>query len=186
MPVPGTVTVFCRVTVPAEFVALSVYCVVTDGETTRSPAGETWPIDGLMLTVFALVTSQASVVLAPAPESTSGVAVKLLMTGTVVGPIVTVAARVDVPEALVALKMYVVVCVGFTVRLVPVTVPPGEMLRLVALLTVQLNVDDWPAEMDSGVARKAVIAGDPAGPSPTRVTRTVRVTLSEPFHAVRV
>jgi hypothetical protein len=67
---------------------------------------------------------------------------KELMTGEVVGLTVTVAKRDEVPMELLALRTYVVVAVGDTVvLLVPVTVPPGVMLRLVASDTLQLRVD---------------------------------------------
>ncbi|PTL75285.1 hypothetical protein DAT35_55595 [Vitiosangium sp. GDMCC 1.1324] len=75
-----------------------------------------------------------------------------------------------------------VVAVGLTTTLVPVTVPtPGEMLRLVAPVTVQLSVALWPRLIVAGAAENVVMVG-----GGTTVTVAVDVTLPAPFVAVSV
>ena len=52
-----------------------------------------------------------------------------------------------------------VVAVGATERELPVTAPMPAIESEVALLTVQLKVDDWPEAMVLGVAPNAVMVG---------------------------
>lgn len=74
--------------------------------------------------------------------------------------IATVAVDVAVPPAPVAVRVYVVVAVGLTDLLVPVTVPtPWLMLRLVAPETVQLSSELWPKVIVAGDALKTVMLG---------------------------
>ena len=87
---------------------------------------------------------------------------KLLITGAVdeTGVTVTVVDCMAFVAPLVAVRVYVVLVVGETVVLVPVTVPtPGVIERLVALLTDQFNVALLPAVMVEGVAAKLAITG---------------------------
>ncbi|PTL75283.1 hypothetical protein DAT35_55585 [Vitiosangium sp. GDMCC 1.1324] len=75
-----------------------------------------------------------------------------------------------------------VVAVGLTDTLVPVTAPtPDEMLRLVAPVTVQLSVELWPRLIVAGAAENVVMVG-----GGTTVTVAVAVTLPALFEAVRV
>jgi hypothetical protein len=58
----------------------------------------------------------------------------------------------------------VVVEAGLTAREDPLTVPtPGARLRVVAPVTLQARVLDWPAVTVGGVAVKALMAGGLAG-----------------------
>ena len=63
------------------------------------------------------------------------------------------------PLELVAVKVYVVVCVGETETEVPVTGPIPEMEREVAPVVVQKRVALWPAAMDAVLAEKAEMVG---------------------------
>ena len=77
---------------------------------------------------------------------------------------VTVAGAVTLPEVLVAVSVYVVVLVGLTTVLVPVTGPTfASMLRLVAPDTTQDKVLLCPAPMPAGVAVKLLIVGAGTG-----------------------
>ena len=80
-----------------------------------------------------------------------------------VPPTVTTVVAVSVPLLLVAVNVYVVVAVGFTVTLVPVTVPILlSIVRLVGTpVMVQLSCDPVPAAMLAGFAVKLVICGAP-------------------------
>ncbi len=67
---------------------------------------------------------------------------------------------VDEPPALVAVSVYVVVAVGATWTLVPVTVPtPGAMERVSAPLTDQESVAVPPEATAVGEARKPWMIG---------------------------
>src|SRR5436190_4981309 len=83
----------------------------------------------------------------------AGLAVKLATTGTAALTVtVTLHEELEPPPS--AVTVYVVVCVGVTVR-VPIlsTGPiPGWMLTEAAFTVVQANVADWPGLMVDGVA----------------------------------
>ena len=80
-------------------------------------------------------------------------------------PTVTIVLALVEPYAFVATKVYSVVAAGLTCLLDPVTVPmPGVMLRLVAPVTLQLNVLEPPGAILAGLALKLVMTGGlPAG-----------------------
>ena len=71
-----------------------------------------------------------------------------------VGVTVTVTWDPALPAELVAVRLYVVVCVGETEVDVPVTEPMPliEMVGVGLPETDQASVLDWPAVMDAGVA----------------------------------
>jgi hypothetical protein len=89
---------------------------------------------------------------------------------------VTTAVAVALPDALVAVSTYVVVVDGETVVLPElVRLPnPWSMVTDVAFDTLQLRVDEPPAEMVAGAALKELIVGTPAGEGvPDTTTCTV-------------
>jgi len=72
-------------------------------------------------------------------------------------------AETLLPEALVAVIVYTVVEVGITARLpVKATFPiPWSILTILAPETLQLSVEDWPAEIVSGFAvNESITASD--------------------------
>ena len=84
-----------------------------------------------------------------------------MATETAVPPVtVTVLVAVELPPALVAVKVYVVVELGVTVTEVPVTGPGvGEMLSVSAPVTDQFSVTLCPAVMLAAEAVKLEIVG---------------------------
>ena len=94
---------------------------------------------------------------------------------------VTVAVAVTVPNLFVAVRVYVVVCVGWTSR-VPAngTCPTvGAMLTLSAFSTCQTKVDVLPDTMLKGPAEKRIMRGAVPG-----VTETPTLQVSEVLVAV--
>jgi hypothetical protein len=182
-----TATVTVAVAVPLAPVALRVYVVVWDGVRSRLPvAGRgLWSV-GVRRTVSALVVCQVRVVASPWTR-VLGVAVKLEMVGMVGDAAVTatVTVAVVVPPEPVALRMYVVVCVGVTSRL-PDT---GRILSAVgvretvwALVVLQFRVVLSPATMVVGTAMKLVMVGEER----ELVTVTVTVALAIAISSVMV
>jgi hypothetical protein len=137
------------------------------GVTTFVPEGPvTVPTPWLMERDVAPLVVQARVALWPR-AIVAGVTVKELI-ATLGARTVTVAVAVELPEALLAVSVYVVVAVGVTTFVVPVTIPmPGLMARLIAPDTLQLRVLLCPAVRDAGDAAKAAIVGVPKAPTDT-------------------
>jgi hypothetical protein len=102
----ATVTVTCRVTEPAELVAVNVYVVVAAGEQVALPDAGTDGAPGITDMDVAPVTLQLNVELPPAVILT-GLAVKELITGTETGAAatVTVTCRVTEPAIFVAVSV---------------------------------------------------------------------------------
>ena len=89
------------------------------------------------------------------------------------------------PVAFVAVKTYVVVALGVTLRLVPVTVPiPWSMPSDVAPVTLQLRVLACPPVMDAGEAENEAMTG--AEPATTAATVTVACAVLVPDEFVAV
>lgn len=110
-----------------------------------------------MLSVDAPDTVQLSVDLPPR-TMVAGEAWKAEMTGA--GTTVTVAVDDAEPEALVAVRVYVVVAAGETDTLVPVTAPTPLLMDIeVALLTDQDRVELPPAVMVAAEAEKLDMVG---------------------------
>src|SRR4051794_13013479 len=107
----------------------------------------------------------------------SGLASKRMICAEVVwpGPIVTVVLAVTLPEGPTAVKVYVVVAVGFTVvEPVAATLPITLLMEtLVAPWTIQVSVEGWPAAMLFGVASKRTIV------APFGVVEVTRVVAEE-------
>ena len=77
----------------------------------------------------------------------------------------TVALAVALPEAFVAVSMYVVVAEGVTVVLDPVTVPiPGSMAIETAPVTFHASVAEPPgASVDGDAVKDAMVGATPVG-----------------------
>jgi hypothetical protein len=140
--------------------------VFTDGKTIVVPEEAKVPTPGLIVTEVAFDTFQLKVAGLPTviPE---GLAVKELTTGRPADDdgapetMTWAVAVVLLPAALVAVRVYTVVALGITALLpVKATLPiPWSMLTVLAPETLQLSVEDSPAEMLSGLASKELIAG---------------------------
>jgi len=141
------------------------------------------PVLALITTDAAPLTVQVNVAVAPGAID-AGVAAKAPITGNGSGVVtVTVAERVTLPPAFVAVSTYVVVAAGVTTRLVPVTTPmPGAIVTRSAPVVAQFNVTGEPANTAAGVAAKDAIVGN----GTVTFTVTVRVTLPVSLVAVRV
>jgi hypothetical protein len=182
----ATVTLAVAVTAPAAFVAVSVYVVLAVGFTLVEPlALEDVNVPGVIATVVAPVVVQLNALLAPAAMLV-GFALNALIVGLLAAATVTVAVEVTAPAAFVAVSVYVVLAVGFTLvdplALEDVNVP-GVIATVVAPVVVQLNVLLAPAAMLVGFALNALIVGLLAA-----FTVTVIVVVDDPaaFVAVNV
>jgi hypothetical protein len=123
----------------------------------------------LMFSPVAPVAVQVRVTLSPGAGETVGFAVnEVIDTGGAGLTTVIVAVDVEVPVALVAVRVYVVVVVGDTLcDPVGLTVPSvGEIVTLVALVTVQVSVELAPRLILGGFAAKVAITGKPVPPPP--------------------
>ncbi len=141
------------------------------------------PVLALITTEVAPLTVHANVAVSPGPIE-AGVAAKAPITGNGSGVVtVTAAERVALPPALVAVSTYVVVALGVTTRLVPVTAPmPGAIVTRSAPVVAHVSVTGVPANTVAGAAAKEAIVGN----GTVTLTATVRVTLPVSFVAVRV
>ncbi len=150
-------------------------------------SGETEPTFWSMERLFAPVTSQASFTRPPPVDRLDGVAVKLLITGGVMGT-VTPAVAVLLPFAFVAVNLNVVVVVTVTVMLPMVTgdtgPTPWSMERLVAPVTFHASVTGPPpTSVVDGVAVKLLMTG---GGPPTTTTHCWLVLSPVPVEPVAV
>ena len=120
-------------------------------------------------------------------EMNGGLATKVTTCGIPIPATVTVTGAVtDLPSALLAVRVYVVVADGDTVVLpFKVTGPTPLMLTVVAPLVVQLKVDWPPCAMVSGLASNLRICGVPVTTG-TAVTVTVTFCVTVPFGPVAV
>lgn len=143
------------------------------------------PTPGMVIEL-APVTCQHSLVLVPG-EMNGGLATKVTTCGIPIPATVTVTGAVtDLPSALLAVRVYVVVADGDTVVLpFKVTGPTPLMLTVVAPLVVQLKVDWPPCAMVSGLASNLRICGVPVTTG-TAVTVTVTFCVTVPFGPVAV
>ena len=131
----------------------------------------------MILRVGEPVTDQPSVLDCP-EVMLAGVAAKLVILGAL--PTVTVAVAVTDPNVLVAVRLYVVVVDGDTLREVPVTVPmPWSMLKVGEPVTAHARTLDCAVAMFAGVAAKLVIVG-------ALPTVTVAVAVTDPNEFVAV
>ncbi len=163
-----TVTVALLVTEPTPFVAVSVYAVVTDGDTVVEPlaAVDVNP-PGVIAMVVASLEAQLSVLLAPA-LMLEGLAVNEAIVGFEPpdAVTVTVATLVTEPVLFMAVSVYAVVTDGDTV-VSPLAVlevnPPGLIAMLVAPLEAQLSVLLAPVLIADGLAANWLMVGAAPG-----------------------
>ena len=144
-----TVTVAVFVAVPPVPLAVSVYVVVTPGETLAVPEAGLLPTPLSMVIVVAFVVDQVSVDDAPR-AMVVGLALKVAV-GTWLTVIVTCAVRGLLSAVPVALHVYVVVTVGLTLMELFGGRAPIP-LSSVALFppVLQVSVADCPDEIVSG------------------------------------
>jgi hypothetical protein len=186
-PVP-TVTVVLATTSPWPLRAVKVYVVVAAGVTVAQADGATVPSPGAMEMVVAFSTTQQSWELAPA-SMVAGLAVNdTILASWPLLTVTTTEALTDLPSLDVAVRVYVVVCVGETDVLplnarVPLT---PVIVTVAAPSVVQDNIEDSPDMMLVGTASYRMILGSPAAGGLT-VTVTVAVCVARPVAvAVRV
>jgi len=136
--------------------------VVADGLTLVKPLAEVEVnVPGVMARLVAPVVAQLSMLLEP-EVTLAGLAVKDLITGLSTAFTARVSLDVVEPAALLAVRVYVVVAVGFMLVEplddVDVNVP-GVIAMLVAPAAAQLSVLLVPESMLVGSAAKDVIVG---------------------------
>jgi hypothetical protein len=136
--------------------------VVADGLTLVEPLPEVEVnVPGVMARLVAPVVAQLSMLLEP-EVTLAGLAVKDLITGLSTAFTARVSLDVVEPAALLAVRVYVVVAVGFMLVEplddVDVNVP-GVIAMLVAPAAAQLSVLLVPESMLVGSAAKDVIVG---------------------------
>ena len=136
--------------------------VVADGLTLVEPLAEVEVnVPGVMARLVAPVVAQLSMLLEP-EVTLAGLAVKDLITGLSTAFTARVSLDVVEPAALLAVRVYVVVAVGFMLVEplddVDVNVP-GVIAMLVAPAAAQLSVLLVPESMLVGSAAKDVIVG---------------------------
>ena len=177
--VDPTFTVTLAWTWPAALVAVKMYVVVVCGLTVwQALACRLLPTPLLILMLVAPVTCQQSCELWPG-LMVCGLAVNTTICGTLAGITWMVMTAVTMaPLAPVAVKVYVVVVCSGPVETLPLgcSAPRPLMVTAVAFAVVQLNVDDWPAVIESGLPLNMMICGRGTGTACT-VTTTVAFTV---------